>query len=96
MTGRSGQIIAEFTAPGPEPGALSLSRDSIRRCSLCLIRKVLGRGFYRDRKSRGGYRRECKKCRNRARARWARLRYRPKTGRRYRTRAGRDAEAHSG
>ena len=56
----------------------------IRRCKQCGIRKVLSRGFYRERKGRGGYRRVCKKCRNRGRAAWARARYAPKTGRRYR------------
>lgn len=65
----------------------------VRRCRLCGIRKVLDRGFYRDRKSRGGYRRECKRCRDRAGARWARGRYVPKTGRRHRTKADRAVAA---
>jgi hypothetical protein len=39
----------------------------VRRCSRCQVRKVLTMGFYRDRKSRGGYRRECKLCRKVAR-----------------------------
>jgi hypothetical protein len=57
------------------------------------VRKLLDRGFYRDRTCRGGYRRVCKKCRNRERAGWARRHYVPKTGRRYRTGRDRGEEA---
>lgn len=64
----------------------------IRRCKGCGVRKVLALGFYRDRTGRGGYRAQCKRCRNRQRARWARSRYTPKTGRRYQTKAERLAE----
>jgi len=63
--------------------------SGIRRCKRCGIRKVLTRGFYRDRTCRGGYRRVCKKCRNLQRAAWARRRYVPKTGRRYGAKADR-------
>lgn len=59
------------------------------------MRKVLDRGFYRDRTSKGGYRQVCKKCRNGERARWARARYVPRTGRRYRTRKDREGVAGS-
>lgn len=55
----------------------------IRRCRDCQVRKVLEIGFYRERTCRGGYRPECKRCSNKARARRARSRYVPKTGRRY-------------
>jgi hypothetical protein len=62
-----------------------------KRCSKCGEVKPAG-DFYRDGKSRGGYRPECKRCRNRQRTQWARRRYVPKTGRRYRTKADRLAE----
>ncbi|MDQ3919589.1 MAG: hypothetical protein M3348_14055 [Acidobacteriota bacterium] len=89
--GKSGEIIAGKWSPASGLAAGSHSSPSIRRCKTCGVRKVLSLGFYRDRTSRGGYRRECKRCRNRKRALWARERYRPKTGRRYRTGADRRA-----
>lgn len=64
---------------------MSANVEEIRRCRACGVRKVLKKGFYRDRTGRGGYRSQCKRCRNRQRAAWARARYVPKTGRRYQT-----------
>lgn len=80
--GENSKIIAEFPPQGQELMDTSHQLGDVRRCSRCLIRKVVVVAFYRDRKSRGGYRRECKKCRNRARARWARASYLPRTGKR--------------
>jgi hypothetical protein len=91
-SGKRGEIVAGFgSAPTARVVNPSASRE-IRRCKSCGVRKVLSLGFYRDRTSRGGYRARCKKCRNRQRARWARSRYTPKTGRRYRTKADRLAD----
>lgn len=87
--GERGEIIAGFRAAGADAAAGSHVNPGIRRCKLCGIRKVLDRGFYRDKTCRGGYRQVCKKCRNRERAEWARARYVPKTGRRYRAKADR-------
>jgi hypothetical protein len=87
--GNRGEIIAE---KGSAPTARVVNPDSsreLRRCTGCGVRKVLALGFHRERKGRGGYRARCKKCRNRQRARWARSRYIPKTGRRYLTKADR-------
>lgn len=87
--GKTGEIIAENdSAPSARVVNPSASTE-IRRCTGCGVRKLLALGFHRERKGRGGYRARCKKCRNRQRARWARSRYRPKTGRRYRTKADR-------
>lgn len=80
MGAENRENIAEFPAPRAGLVAESHTGHSIRRCSVCQIRKLLDRGFYRDRKSRQGYRRECKKCRNLVRARWARSRYRERAG----------------
>ena len=87
--GKKGEIIAGFppTWEGREPGPHVSS--GVRRCRRCGIRKVIDRGFYRDRTCRGGYRQVCKKCRNRERAAWARSRYVPKTGHRYRAKGDR-------
>jgi hypothetical protein len=87
--GENSKIIAEFSPRGQELMATSHQLGDVRRCSGCQIRKVLNVAFYRDRKSRGGYRRECKKCRNRARAQWPRDSYVPKIGRRNRMKANR-------
>jgi hypothetical protein len=90
-----GEIIAEN---GSAPPARVVNPDAsreIRRCRGCGVRKVLALGFHRERKGRAGYRARCKRCRNRERAKWARARYRPKTGRRYRTQADR-AQSSSG
>ena len=89
MGGEKGEIIAGFQAGRADLAATSHVSPGIRRCKRCGIRKVLDRGFYRDRTCRGGYRQVCKKCRNRERAEWARSRYVPKTGRRYRTQSER-------
>jgi hypothetical protein len=91
-SGKRGEIIA---GNGSAPAARVVNPHAsgeIRRCKGCGVRKVLALGFYRDRTGRGGYRARCKKCRNGQRARWARSRYVPKTGRRYRTKAERLAE----
>ncbi len=93
--GENSKIIAEFPPRGQELMATSHQPGDVRRCSRCQVRKVLKIAFYRDRKSRGGYRRECKKCRNRARAQWARDSYIPKTGRRNATKADRARKAPS-
>lgn len=88
----SGEIIA---GNGSAPAARvvnAYASHEIRRCKSCGVRKLLTLGFYRDRTGRSGYRARCKKCRNRQRARWARSRYTPQTGRRYRTRAERLVE----
>lgn len=87
--GKAGEIIAEN---GSAPAARVVNPDAsqeIRRCKGCGVRKVLALGFHRERRGRAGYRARCKRCRNRQRAEWARARYRPKTGRRYRTQADR-------
>jgi hypothetical protein len=87
--GRAGEIIAEKGSAPPARVVNPSASQEIRRCRGCGVRKVLALGFHRERKGRGGYRARCKKCRNLQRARWARSRYRPKTGRRYRTKADR-------
>jgi hypothetical protein len=87
--GKAGEIIAE---KGSAPAARVVNSDAsreIRRCTGCGVRKLLSLGFHRERKGRSGYRARCKRCRNRQRARWARSRYRPQTGRRYRTKPDR-------
>ena len=83
VKGGSGKIIAGFRATWEELVAAPHDLPPIRRCKSCGVRKLLDRGFYRDRTCRGGFRQVCKKCRNRERAAWARRRYLPKTGRRY-------------
>ena len=88
-----GKIIAGFTAARADLTDDAHACLGIRRCKRCGVRKVLDRGFYRDRTCRGGYRQVCKKCRNRERAGWARRRYVTKTGRRYRTRRDREEAA---
>ena len=72
VKGEEGEIIAGFRPAGTGLAADSHASPGIRRCRRCGIRKVLSRGFYRERTCRGGYRQVCKKCRNRERARWAR------------------------
>ena len=97
MKDKKGEIIAGFRPTWQELAAESHAFSGIRRCKRCGVRKVLDLGFYRDRTCRGGYRQVCKKCRNRQRAGWARCRYVPKTGRRYRTRSDRaEAAAEQG
>ena len=91
-SGQRGEIIAE---KGSAPTARVVNPDSsreLRRCKGCGVRKLLALGFHRERKGRGGFRARCKRCRNRQRARWARSRYIPQTGRRYLTKADRLAE----
>ena len=56
MKGRRGEIIAGFTAARADLTADAHACHGIRRCRQCSVRKVLDRGFYRDRTSRGGYR----------------------------------------
>jgi len=63
-----------------------------KRCTKCGKSKPAGE-FYAARGGRLGRRPECKSCSNAYRNGWARRRYVPKTGRRYRTKADRDAEA---
>ena len=88
-TGKTGEIIARFSSARPARVVNPSASGEIGRCKSCGVRKVLALGFYRHRTGRGGYRAQCKKCRNRQRAQWARRRYVPKTGRRYRTKADR-------
>jgi hypothetical protein len=79
--------LAKSSTNSAEREDLQLSAHTghaIRRCSKCGIRKILDRGFYRDRKGRAGYRSECKKCHNLWRAAWARGRYQPSKRGRYR------------
>lgn len=91
-SGKGGEIIAENdTAPAARVVNSHASHE-VRRCRSCGVRKLLALGFHRERKGRSGYRAKCKKCRNRQRARWARARYVPQTGRRYRTKRDRQAE----
>jgi hypothetical protein len=68
------EIIAEFSPRVAELVSTSHTMGAVRRCSRCQVRKVLEVAFYRDRKSRGGYRRECKRCRNASRNEWSRRR----------------------
>lgn len=89
MKGRTGKIIAEFHGGRGELEAGAHLAGGIQRCRAGGVRKVLDRGFFRDRWSRGGYHRECKKCRN---LKWARGRFEPKTGRRYVTKGNRGAQ----
>lgn len=93
--GKAGEIIAENGSAPPARVVNSRPAQEIRRCRSCGVRKLLALGFHRERKGRAGYRARCKRCRNRERAAWARSRYRPRTGRRYRTQADR-ARASSG
>jgi hypothetical protein len=93
--GKAGEIIAETDSAPPARVVNPSASQEIRRCTGCGVRKLLSLGFHRERKGRGGYRARCKRCRNRQRAEWARARYRPQTGRRYRTKADR-ARASSG
>lgn len=91
MKGKNGEIIAGNRTNLADLLKGPAAPPAIRRCRSCGVRKVLARGFYRDRTSRGGYRQTCKKCRNRERAKWARENYSPKTGRRYVTKLDRAA-----
>jgi hypothetical protein len=93
--GKRGEIIARFSSARPARVVNPLASREIRRCKSCGVRKLLALGFYRHRTGRGGYRAECKKCRNRQRAAWARARYVPRTGRRYVTKADRAARAEA-
>lgn len=61
----------------------------VKRCRQCGVRKMLW-AFYREQSCRGGRRPECKRCH----AAWRRSHYRPKTGRRYKTKADK-ARAHA-
>ena len=88
-SGERGEIIAGNGSARAARVVHPHASGQIRRCKACGVRKLLSLGFYRDRTGRGGYRARCKKCRNRQRARWARSRYTPKTGRRYMTKADR-------
>ena len=90
--GHSREVASKAkSSPDLGPGAHVGGR--IRRCRDCRVRKVLEVGFYRERSCRGGYRPECKRCSNRARAERARRRYEPKSGRRYLTKRDREAKA---
>lgn len=89
---KTGEIIAEKRPTWRELAARPSTPPHIRRCRRCGVRYVLAMGFHRERKGRAGYRSTCKRCRNRLHAEWARSRYVPKTGRRYRTKAEREAQ----
>lgn len=65
--------------------------EETKACSKCGRRLPLA-GFYALRRGLLGRRPDCKSCHNGYHNRWARARYVPKTGRRYRTRGDR-AEA---
>jgi hypothetical protein len=80
----------------PDSGSGAHTGLCVRRCKDCLIRKVLEVGFYRERTCREGYRPECRRCFNRARAERARRRYEPRTGRRYLIRRDRAEAAARG
>ncbi len=82
-------VMASRAKSSPDSAPEAHACRPIRRCRDCQVRKVLEVGFYRERTCRGGYRPECKRCSNRARARRARRRYEPKTGRRYVTKGDR-------
>ena len=71
MKGKRGEIIAGFTAARADLTGDAHACRGNRRYKRCGARKVLDRGFYRDRTCRGGYRQICKRCRNRERAGWA-------------------------
>ena len=66
-----------------------------KTCSKCSQVKPAGE-FYAAQRCLLGRRPECKRCTNDYHNRWARDRYVPKTGRRYRTRRDRAAEAREG
>lgn len=76
VTPSDASIVNRF-APGGR-------RFEVKRCRRCGVRKAEW-AFYRERSCRGGRRPECKRCH----AGWRRERYRPKTGRRYVTKADR-------
>ena len=63
-----------------------------KRCTKCGKCKPAGE-FYAAKGGALGRRPECKACSNEYRSRWARRRYVPKTGRRYRTRRDREEDA---
>lgn len=63
-----------------------------KRCTKCGKCKPAGE-FYAARGGLLGRRPECKSCSNSYRNAWARRRYTPKTGRRYRTKRDREAAA---
>lgn len=69
--------------------------EGTKTCSKCGRRLPLS-GFYALRRGLQGRRPDCKSCHNDYRARWARRRYVPKTGRRYRTRRDRAAAVAAG
>jgi hypothetical protein len=69
-----------------------MTEEATKRCSKCGGEKPLAE-FYAAKGGLGGRRPECKRCSNSYRNSWARRRYVPKTGRRYRTRRDREAEA---
>jgi len=65
-----------------------------KRCTKCGKCKPV-EGFYAARGCAAGRRPECKSCSNSYHNRWARRRYVPKIGRRYRTRRDREEAATS-
>ena len=69
--------------------------EEMKTCSKCGRRLPLA-GFYVLRRGLLGRRPDCKSCHNDYHNRWARRRYVPKTGRRYRTRRDREAAAAAG
>jgi hypothetical protein len=91
-----GKIIAGFSSGRDDLTAEAHVDQGVRQCKRCGVRKLLDRGFYRDRTCRGGYRQVCKKCRNRERAGWALRRHVPRTGKRYLTRGDRATAASQG
>ena len=64
----------------------------VKRCAKCGQVKPAGE-FYAAKRCAQGRRPECKACSNSYHNGWARRRYVPKTGRRYRTRRDREAGA---
>ena len=69
-----------------------MAGEAEKRCTKCGKCKPAGE-FYAAKGGVLGRRPECKACSNAYRSRWARSRYVPKTGRRYRTRRDREEEA---
>jgi hypothetical protein len=69
--------------------------EETKACSKCGRWLPLS-GFYALRRGLQGRRPECKSCHNAYHNRWARRRYVPKTGRRYRTRRDRAEAAAAG
>jgi hypothetical protein len=74
---------------------ISMVETATKRCTKCGKSKPAGE-FYAAKGGALGRRPECKACSNEYRNRWARRRYVPKTGRRYRTKRDREEAAAAG